>query len=217
MPAQISPDLYYVAFVVTPVPTGSGDVVVINQIGAFLTISVPGPRVRALATQLTTTGFNWWFIHINGLVIGDHVDGKLTVRNIGASSVLFYGENDVTSAPVAGSPAQQRIGRSLLPIGRSRWFAVSAAASFPIDVVTMNDIVTYPDRSGSGTLQIVRTTGTLVISPWLVLVLLVILALVGGWRLGLRIRRRSARRATETACLRTPRSWAAMRRRRGVA
>jgi hypothetical protein len=212
MPAHISPDLYYIGFVVTPVPTAGGDVVVINQIGAFLTINVPGPRVRALAAQLTTTGFNWWFIHINGLVIGDHVDGKLTVRNVGASSVLFYGENDVTSAPITGSPTQERISRSLLPTGRSRSFAVSAAASFPIDVVTMNDIVTYPDRNGIGTLQIVRAASILVISPWVVLVLLTILVLVGGWRLGLRLRRRSARRAMERPPLRIPRSWAAMRR-----
>jgi hypothetical protein len=212
MPAQISPDLYYIGFVVTPVPTASGNVVVINQIGAFLTINVPGPRVRALAAQLTTVGFNWWFIHINGLVIGDHVDGTLTVRNVGASSVLFYGENDVTSAPFSGSPAQERISRSLLPIGRSRSFAVNAAPSFAIDVVTMNDIVTYPDPSGTGTLQIVRTTSILVISPWLVLALLILLALVGGWRLRVRLRRRASQRAMERAPRRVPRSWAAMRR-----
>jgi hypothetical protein len=216
MPAQISPDLYYIGFVVTPVPTASGNVVVINQIGAFLTINVPGPRVRALIAQLTTTGFNWWFIHINGLVIGDHVDGTLTVRNVGTSSVLFYGENDVTSAPIAGSPAQERISRSLLPIGRSRSFDVSAAPSFLIDVVTMSDIVTYPDRSGTGTLQIVRTTSILVISPWLVILPLTILALVAGWRLRVRLRRLAGRRATEMAPRRTPRSWAAMRRRGGV-
>ena len=45
MPTQIGPDLYYIGFLVSPVPTVSGEVVVINQIGAFLTIDVPGPRV----------------------------------------------------------------------------------------------------------------------------------------------------------------------------
>src|ERR1700681_3047261 len=103
-----------------------GSLVVMHGLGAFLTINVPGPRVRALAATLTTTGFRWGPIHIDSLVIGDHVDGRLTVSNIGHASALFYGENDVTSAPFAGSPSQQQVTRSLLPTGRSRWFPVTA-------------------------------------------------------------------------------------------
>jgi hypothetical protein len=199
MPTQIGPDLYYIGFLVSPVPTVSGEVVVINQIGAFLTIDVPGPRVRALSADLNTTGFNWGPIHINTLVVGDHVDGKLTVRNIGSSSVLFFGENDVTSAPINGSPAQQRIRRSLLPIGRSRWFAVGAQPAFPIDLVTMTDIVSFPDRTGTGTLQVVRTRTVLVISPWVIVVIGGLLAAFGGWRLRVRYRRRLERRAAARA------------------
>jgi hypothetical protein len=199
MPAQIGPDLYYIGFLVSPVPTVSGEVVVINQIGAFLTIDVPGPRVRALSADLTTTGFNWGPIHINTLVVGDHVDGRLTVRNIGSSSVLFFGENDVTSAPISGSPSQQRIRRSLLPIGRSRWFAVAAQSAFPIDLVTMTDIVSFPDRTGTGTLQVVRTKTVLVISPWVIVVVGALLAAFGGWRLRARHRRRLERRAAARA------------------
>jgi hypothetical protein len=195
MPTQIGPDLYYIGFLVSPVPTVSGEVVVINQIGAFLTIDVPGPRVRALSADLTTIGFNWGPIHINTLVVGDHVDGRLTVRNIGSSSVLFFGENDVTSAPISGSASQQRVRRSLLPIGRSRWFAVTAQPAFPIDLVTMTDIVAYPDRTGTGTLQIVRTKTVLVISPWVIAVVCALLVLLSGWRLRARHRRRLERRA----------------------
>jgi hypothetical protein len=195
MPALISPDLYYIGFLVSPVPQVTGQVVVINQIGAFLTIDVAGPRVRALSADLSTIGFNWGPIHIDTLVIGDHVDGKLTVHNIGRSSVLFYGENDVTSAPISGSPSQQRIRRSLLPIGRSRWFPVAAQPVFPIDLVTMTDVVAYPDRTGTGTLQIVRTKTVLVISPWVIVVVCALLALLGGWRLRARHRRRLERRA----------------------
>jgi hypothetical protein len=199
VPTQIGPDMYYIGFLVSPVPQVSGEVVVINQIGAFLTIDVPGPRVRALAADLSTTGFNWGPIHINTLVVGDRLDGKLTVHNVGPSSVLFYGENDVTSSPISGSPSQQRITRSLLPIGRSRWFAVAAQPAFPIDLVTMTDVVAYPDRSGTGTLQIVRTKTVLVISPWVIVVVCALLALLGGWRLRARHRRRSERRAVARA------------------
>ncbi len=193
MPEQISPDLYYIGFLVTPVPTASGGVVVINQIGAFLTIDVPGPRVRSLSADLTTLGFSWGPIHINSLVVGDHVDGKLTVDNTGTSSVLFFGENDVTSAPFSGPPAQQRISKSLLPIRRSRWFAVTGVPAFPIDVVTLTDVVSYPDRTGTGTLEIARTKSVLVVSPWVFVVLVVLLALVVAWRLRVQRRRRALR------------------------
>ncbi|HXC75524.1 MAG TPA: hypothetical protein VNU19_00585 [Candidatus Acidoferrum sp.] len=209
MPTQIDPDLYYIGFLVSPIPTVSGEVVVINQIGAFLTIDVPGPRVRALSADLTTTGFNWGPIHIDALVVGDQVDGRLTVRNIGASSVLFFGENDVTSAPISGPPSQERITRSLLPIGRSRWFAVAAQPAFPIDLVTMTDTVSFPDRTGTGTLQVLRTKTVLVISPWVIVVVCGALALLGGWRLRARLRRRLERRAAARATAHRGRSRAA--------
>ncbi len=209
MPTQIDPDLYYIGFLVSPIPTVSGEVVVINQIGAFLTIDVPGPRVRALSAELTTTGFNWGPIHLDALVVGDQVDGKLTVRNIGASSVLFFGENDATSAPISGSPFQQRISRSLLPIGRSRWFAVAAQPAFPIDLVTMAGTVSFPDRTGTGTLQVLRTKTVLVISPWVIVVVCGALALLGGWRLRARHRRRLERRAAARGAAHRGRSRAA--------
>lgn len=196
VPTRIGADLYYIGFLVTPVAQLSGAVVVINQIGAFLTIDVPGPRVRALSADLSTVGFNWGPIHLNTLVVGDHVDGRLTVHNIGPSSVLFSGENDVTSTPITGSPAQQRISRSLLPIGRSRWYTVTAQPAFPIDLVTMSDVVTYPDTTGTGTLEVVRTKTVLVVSPWAIVAVVALLALLGGWRLRARHRRRLERRAT---------------------
>jgi hypothetical protein len=111
--------------------------------------------------------------------------------------VLFFGENDVTSAPISASPSQERISRSLLPIGRSRWFAVTAVPSFPIDMVTMTDVVTYPDRTGTGTLEIVNARSVLVVSPWVLVVLVAIAVLVGAWRLRVRARKaRQGRRLT---------------------
>lgn len=199
MPSELSPDLYYIGFLVSPVPSVSGEVVIINQIGAFLTINVPGPRVRALSADLTTTGFSWGPIHIDSLVIGDQVHGRLTVHNIGQSSVLFFGENDVTSSPFSGPASQQRISRHLLPIGRSRWFAVTGQPAFPIDFVTLSDIVTFPDRTGTGTLQVARTRTVLVISPWVIVVICVLLVLFMTWRLRARYQRRLERRSAQRA------------------
>ena len=210
MPGEIGADLYYIGFLVSPVPQVSGDVVVINQIGAFLTINVPGPRVRALAATLSTTGFQWGPIHIDSLVIGDHVDGRLTVYNIGHASALFYGENDVTSAPIAGSARQQRISRSLLPSGKSRWFPVTAQPAFLVDLVTMTDIVTFPDQTGIGTLQVMRSKTVLVISPWILVLVGAVLAALVGWQLRRRRRRQLERRAAARAAdLRRSRSAAA--------
>jgi hypothetical protein len=53
----------------------------------------------------------------------------------------------------------------------------------------MTDAVTYPDRTGTGTLELVRTKSILVISPWVLVALLAIAGLVGGWRLRRRFRR----------------------------
>jgi hypothetical protein len=196
MPLHIAPDLYYVGFVVTPTPTVSGSVVVINQIGAFFIINVPGPRDRELAAYLNVAGFTVGPIHIDSLVIGDQVIGELTAHNPGPSSVQFFGENDANSAPFAGPSSQQYIHKSLLPIGRSRAFQVSAPPAFPIDIVTMSVTLKYPDKIESATKQIVITKSMLVISPLLILVTCAFIALVVCWRLYARHRRRSKRHAT---------------------
>jgi hypothetical protein len=63
----------------------------------------------------------------------------------------------------------------------------------------MTDIVRFPDRTGTGTLQVVRTKTVLVISPWVIVVAGALLAVFGGWRLRARHRRRIERRAAARA------------------
>ncbi|MBV8301714.1 MAG: hypothetical protein JOY68_07310 [Candidatus Dormibacteraeota bacterium] len=192
MPSDISPDLYYVGFLVTPVAQSTGSVVVVNQIGAFFTINVPGPRLRELTADLDVPGFQVGPLYISGLVVGEQVNGMLTTHNVGPSAIEFFGENDATSAPVSGTPSQQRIARSLLPIGRSRSFQVGALPAFPIDLVTMTVTVAYPNETDSATKQIVLTKTMLVISPWLIYCVCAIVGLLVCWRL---YRRRARRRA----------------------
>ncbi len=91
----------------------------------------PGRAFGRSRQTLTTIGFNWGPIHINSLVIGDHVDGRLTVHNIGSSSALFYGENDVTSAPISRNPdaaAHQQVTASDRKVAMVRG---QRAAGFP--------------------------------------------------------------------------------------
>lgn len=193
MPAVIAPDLYYLGFVVRPVATGTG-VKIINEIGGFFTIDVPGPRARSLSADLEVDGFNFGPIHLPGLVVGDHVDGQLTVHNTGNAAVQFWGENDVTTW-AASTPAQQRIGQSLLPIARWRSFGVGGQPAFPVDFVTLSVTVMYPATTTSSTKQILLTKRMLVISPWVIIVVGGLIVLLILWRLRVRARRRAVARA----------------------
>jgi hypothetical protein len=192
MPAVISPDLYYVGFVVRPVGSGPG-VTIINEIGGFFTIDVPGPRVRNLSADLGVAGFNLGPIHLSNLVIGDRVVGRLNVHNTGTAAIRFWGENDDTSW-FASTPTQLRLAKSLLPIARSRSFPVSAEPGMLVDLVTMSVTVTYPGTTESTTKQVVITKTVLVISPWLLVVVCLVIAGVVGWRLRARQRRRARAR-----------------------
>ena len=62
----LSPDLYFVGFLVTPVATEGGSIKVINQIGSFLTLDVPGPRLRLLTGHL----------HLPSFVLGSRASGE---------------------------------------------------------------------------------------------------------------------------------------------
>jgi hypothetical protein len=201
MPTHIAPDFYYVGFLVTPVETGTG-VVQINQIGDFVTINVPGPRERKLSAFLRAPLHG---IDLDGVVIGSGVVGNLDVHNIGKAAAQFWGENDVSSWFRGADPIEQRIPISLLPIGRSRSFVVTAGPAFPIDLVTTTVSVLYAGRTETSTKQIVITRRFLVINPWVIGVAcaLLLLALIwwlrsrhlgGEWKPNSRSRRRRSSR-----------------------
>jgi hypothetical protein len=172
MPPVIAPDLYFVGFLVSPVKTGQSDIQVINQIGSFITVDVPGPRQRELTADL----------HLPRFKLGSTVAGLLQVHNVGKAAARFWGENDTTSSPGRGTPQQQRIEKSTLPIGRVRSFQVSGKPHWPIGFVTMKVRITYPDQTDAATKDILITRRVLVISPWVLVVIggLCLLAIAWG-------------------------------------
>ena len=180
MPDRIDPDVYFVGFVVSPVPTANGRVTLINQIGAFFMIDVPGPRVRKLSASLDVPGFDLGPIHLGSVVVGRQAAGELRVRNVGHATARFWGENDTSSSPGGGTPTQQRVRVSLLPVGRLRSYAVSGRPAWPVGFVTMTVHIIYPDKTESSTTEIVLTKRSLVISPW-VLVAVGVLVVLGLW------------------------------------
>jgi len=171
---RLSPDLYFVGFLVTPVATTGGSVKVINQIGSFLTLDVPGPRLRLLTGHL----------HLPSFVLGSQASGEMRITNLGHAAVTLWGENDITSSP-GGAFQQDRLGPSLLPVGRSRSIAVTGKPRWPVGIVTVTTRVTYPGRTASETRELVLTRRVLVISPWVPAALgglIALLAAVLWWR-----------------------------------
>lgn len=182
VPRRLPPDLYFVGFLVTPIASAGGSIKVVNQIGSFLTIDVPGPRLRKLVAHLDLPTF----------VLGSGVNGSLRVTNTGRAAVRFWGENDVTST-AGGAVRQVRLDPALLPAGRSRSVTVSGAPRWPVGIVTVTTHLTYPGRTESATKELTFTRRVVVVSPWAAAALAALLPLVlAVAALALRRRRRRA-------------------------
>jgi hypothetical protein len=182
VPAHLQPNLYFIGFLVTPVVTQSGSLEVINQIGSFVTIDVPGPRMRKLTA----------IFEVPSIVLGSRVSGTLRIANVGPAAVRFWGENDTTSRP-GGSFVQQRLDPSLLPSQKSRFFSVTAKPAWLIGMVKMRVHVIYPGRTEATTKELTFTKQVFVVSPVVPAgVALLLLAAAGlFWRSRRRRRRRS--------------------------
>ena len=170
VPRHLPPDLYFIGFLVTPLATQTGSLKVINQIGSFLTIDVPGPRLRKLNGELGLPGF----------VLGSQANGTLQITNVGHASVDFWGETDTNASP-GGKLQQTRLQTYLLPEGRTRTLTVSGKPAWPIGFVTLTSHIVYPGRTEATTKELTLSKRVLVISPWVLIVLgglLVAIALV---------------------------------------
>ena len=172
MPASIKPDFYYIGFLVTPVVTASTGITIVNQIGGFQIVDVPGPRAKKISAYLSAPVTK---LHFGGVVIGSNAIGDLVVRNTGKTAVTFWGENDI-SMKLGAMPPQQRFDSELLPVGRIKQFTLKVPAVWPINVVTMRVTVFYHGRTDATSKQIVLTRRMLVISPWAIVLAFVFVA-----------------------------------------
>jgi hypothetical protein len=180
VPAQLSPDLYFVGFFVTPLATGTGSIQVVNRVGSYVTLDVPGPRDLELSASLGGSAF----------VLGTQSEKTVRVRNVGGAVVQFWAENDTTSSLGGGTPYQQRFDKSLLPFGHERSFTVVGKPAWPIDLVTTKVHVFYPGVTADSTKEVVLTKRMLVVNPLVPAALLVLAAAAVAW-FGIRRRRRS--------------------------
>ena len=194
VPATLDPDLRFVGFLVSPVQTSPGQVQVINEIGSFVTLDVPGPRSTRLRAKL----------RLPGVTLGQEAAGRLQVHNVGRSAVRFWGENDTTAWPGSGTSRQQRFAKSLVPMGRSRSVRVVARPHWWVGFVTLQVRIVYPAATEAATREIAVRKRVLVVDPWAFVVLggVLAIAIVAWVRRRRRRRRRLAARARRKGSLR---------------
>jgi hypothetical protein len=186
VPVRIASDLQFVGFLVSPVAIAQGQVSVINQIGSFVTLDVPGPRRAGLQVTLRIPSFT----------LARQAYGSLQVVNVGHSAVRFWGENDTTSWPGGATPDQQRLDTSLAPVATTRSLAVTARPDWPVGFVQIQGQIIYPSATGSATTQVAFSRRVLVIDPWVIIVAAVLL-LAAAFQAGTRqLRRRGRRRSS---------------------
>ncbi|MFN8035852.1 MAG: hypothetical protein U0V73_07960 [Acidimicrobiia bacterium] len=191
-PPDLAPDVYLVGFVVTPRPAPSGSVQAINQIGSYFTVDVPGPRDWRIEATLALPTFK----------LGGEVDGKVVVRNVGRSSLRFWGDVTERFFPF-GSPKQQRIEKLFLPSGKWRSIPVSAAPRWGIGIVTVPARISYPSGTdGSTSVETVVTKKVFVVHP-LYLVALAVIVSAGAFRI---VRRRRDRRPPKQRRVKAPKA-----------
>ncbi len=190
VPPTITSDLHFVGFLVSPVATAQGQVTVINQIGSFVTLDVPGPRVALIRVALRVPGFT----------LGRQATGSLEIANVGQSSVRFWGESNTTSWP-GSSSAQQRFDKALVPTGTTQSLTVSARPAWPVGFVTIHGRIIYPSTTESATTEIQFSKRVLVVNPLAIAVIIavLVLAFLQWW-----LRRRRRRAAGPPAILLTP-------------
>jgi hypothetical protein len=171
MPAGAPPDLYFLGFVVTPEPATRGDVQVVNQIGSFVTVEVPGPRDRRLHAELL----------LPGLAFGHRGSGTVHVENVGQASVQFWG--------ATGPERADRLDRMLLPAGRARDLEVhTSSPRYLVGFVTTTVRLTHPGTTDAEAVELVLTDRTFVVHPIVLLALAPVALVIAWWRLSPRER-----------------------------
>ena len=157
---NLAPDTYLVGFLVTPMVPQSG-IQVVNAIGTYFAVDIPGPRDRRIAASLHAPAFVW----------GNSAQATVTVSNIGHSSVSFWGE--------AGS---QRVLKTFLPSAHHRSVTVATSSHFGLGKQTVTVHLFYNGTTDAQVREVTVSGTTWFVAPLYPIVaaglVLVVLAVV---------------------------------------
>lgn len=186
IPKSITPDVYILGFLVTPKATGNS-VRIVNQIGALISLDVPGVRDRRLAASFTNPPW---------IIFSDQPSLSFRAKSVGKSALEFTSEDSI-SGPTPVSPVDSRHDPLLLPAGLYRDVTVSWSVPWGFGVNTITTRLLYP-KSQASNAEIVLTRTVVVITPLVLAIvggILLIIALVTTFLIRRRIKaRRAARR-----------------------
>lgn len=188
MPTGLLPDIYLLGFVVEAQPGDAAGIRLYHQIGALIKVEIPGPRERHMAVELAPTGF----IHL-----GANFRSTFQVRNVGAAAALGRGQVRVDSAftdeNVGVYQANEQM--ELFPAGTGRSLDYQYEARGLFLLARPKAQVLY--GSGGGLIQMAEGEGrTILIIPWLTIIILcVIVVTLTAYLYWRRRRREAARRA----------------------
>ena len=183
IPTSLIPDIYLLGFLVTPAP-GTGSVQVVNQIGAFISIELPGSRDRRIEAA---------FDNAPHFVLSDSPTLTVRVDNVGESALEFTSETTIDGFGTA-TPGNIRVEPKLLPSGTSRDVEITWVAELGIGVFDVHTRLVH-NLTQSETTGVELEHKIVVVSPIVLTVMVtILLILAAGVVLLVRHRRRILQR-----------------------
>ena len=168
IPTSLIPDIYLLGFLVTPAP-GAGSVQVINQIGAFITIELPGSRDRRIQAA---------FDNAPRFVLSDNPTLTVRVDNVGKSALEFTSETTIDGFGTA-NPGNIRVAPELLPSGTFRDVEITWVAELGIGVFDVQTRLVH-NLTQSETIGVELEHRVVVVSPVALTVMLTILLILAA-------------------------------------
>jgi hypothetical protein len=200
VPENLAPDTYYLGFLVTPTPDAAS-VRVVNQIGALLTLDIPGPRQRDVRAEP---------LHVPRFVFGRSVRIRFSVRNIGPSFAKTWTELHV-KAPGRTELFHPFVARQLVPSGHTRTFSWRPALPFVFGLVHVRALAFY-NRTDQQIAQSEIQRTVFIIDPIFLVIalglgLLVVIAVIRRRRRRARAARQRAMKGREPSQEQRSRKW----------
>ena len=149
------------------IATSSGSLQVINQIGSFITVDVPGPRLRKLSAAFDVPSVVLRLAKSTAaLQIDEHRP---------SGSAVLGRERHRAPRP-AGDPNSNASNRRCCPPGRRVYISVSGKPAWPVGFVTMKVHVIYPGRTEATTKELTYSKRVLVVNAIVPIVSILFLA-----------------------------------------